>query len=608
MAATPEKRCLYDVLGLPRDCSPEEIRSAYKKLALQRHPDKLIQTGVSPDDATAQFQELLHAYETLSDPKQRSWYDSHRSQILFSDPNAASGSPIPDLFAFFSTSVFSGYSDSGKGFYKVYSDVFNKIYANEVNFAKKMGLGVDAVKEAPLMGNLDSPYEQVTAFYSYWLGFCTVMDFVWADVYDAERGENRKSRRVMEEENKKVRKKAKREYNETVRGLVEFVKKRDKRVILRKKEEEERRKKKEEERERERKEKLEREKAERARKYEEAEWTRVEDDVEEWEDEEDGEEREEEEEEEGELYCVACGKKFKSKKQWENHEKSKKHKEKVDALRKSFVDDDFHEDEEGEVNEEDDELEDMTRKVQEAFDISEDKEEDRKVKTEERNVEDEGIDFENGMSEEQGRSTEPNNGDHTGEAEEVVGSSGDDGGIDEVNLLAAMLGGRKNRRKMAAMEKESISRAIPQNREEDTEFMEYDNRKGSRRSRGNKKDKARKNNASAGAASETATNNLDEKVTNDSPDQSRGRDESKEVTNGDATATNPKVHDKKRGMKADDGMSSKMKNTTTKGRKAKAASKYLDNICEGCGEEFDSRNKLHKHLGETGHATLKFHR
>ncbi|GAA0147585.1 hypothetical protein LIER_07248 [Lithospermum erythrorhizon] len=48
----------------------------------------------------------------------------------------------------------------------------------------------------------------------------------------------------------------------------------------------------------------------------------------------------EEEHKEEELYCVACGKKFKSEKQWKNHEQSKEHKEKVAELRKAFSDED----------------------------------------------------------------------------------------------------------------------------------------------------------------------------------------------------------------------------------------------------------------------------
>ncbi|ERM99984.1 hypothetical protein AMTR_s00110p00133920 [Amborella trichopoda] len=335
-----EKRCLYEVLGVSRTCSQEEIRSAYRRLALQLHPDKLLQSGVSEEVATARFQELSNAYEVLSDPKERSWYDSHRMQILFSSPNPNSKptSHPPhfveslNLFSFFSNSAYSGFTDNKKGFYKVYGDLCDKIHTNEVNYASLMNMDRSIVKDAPLMGNLRSDYMQVSAFYSYWLGFATVMDFCWVDQYRVSEGENRKARRVMDEENKKLRNKARKEYNETVRGLAKFVKKRDKRIIEReiqrnleqqKREAEQLRKKKARERER----------LERARAYEEPDWAKV----------DEGERVEEEEEEEEnedakkdgvrELYCIVCSKKFKSEKQWKNHEQSKKHREKVAELR-----------------------------------------------------------------------------------------------------------------------------------------------------------------------------------------------------------------------------------------------------------------------------------
>ncbi|KAJ0794713.1 putative DNAJ protein JJJ1 plant [Helianthus annuus] len=154
--ASPEKRCLYEVLNLPRDCTADEIRSAYSKLALQRHPDKLIKSGIPESEATASFQELVNAYKVLSDVRERAWYDSHRSQILFSGTTSSSSlAVIPDLFTFFSNFVYSGFFDKGKGFYKVYGDVFDKIYMNELNYAKRLGLG-NVVKEAPVMGNLES--------------------------------------------------------------------------------------------------------------------------------------------------------------------------------------------------------------------------------------------------------------------------------------------------------------------------------------------------------------------------------------------------------------------------------------------------------------------
>jgi len=62
------KRDYYQILGVPRDASKEEIKKAFRKLALQYHPDK----GGGDE---AKFKEINEAYEVLSDDKKRAYYD-----------------------------------------------------------------------------------------------------------------------------------------------------------------------------------------------------------------------------------------------------------------------------------------------------------------------------------------------------------------------------------------------------------------------------------------------------------------------------------------------------------------------------------------------------
>ncbi|MBM4042899.1 MAG: molecular chaperone DnaJ [Planctomycetes bacterium] len=66
------KRDYYEVLGVARDASPDEVRRAFKKLALKHHPDR---NPEGRKEAEEQFRQIAEAYEVVGDPEKRRRYD-----------------------------------------------------------------------------------------------------------------------------------------------------------------------------------------------------------------------------------------------------------------------------------------------------------------------------------------------------------------------------------------------------------------------------------------------------------------------------------------------------------------------------------------------------
>src|SRR5579871_1051741 len=106
MAAQPKKRDYYEVLSVERGASDEELKKAYRRLAIQFHPDR------NPGDKQAEerFKEINEAYQVLSDPERRAQYDRYG--------HAAFQGPQGTGFGFEFT----------QGFEEVFSDIFGDFF------------------------------------------------------------------------------------------------------------------------------------------------------------------------------------------------------------------------------------------------------------------------------------------------------------------------------------------------------------------------------------------------------------------------------------------------------------------------------------------------
>lgn len=115
MMKTMAKRDFYEVLGVPKNASDDEIKKAYRKISSKYHPDRH-QGDEAKTTAEEKFKEGKEAYEMLSDPQKRAAYDQYGHAGV--DPNMRGGFGGQEGFA-------------GGGFAEAFGDIFGDMFGQQ---------------------------------------------------------------------------------------------------------------------------------------------------------------------------------------------------------------------------------------------------------------------------------------------------------------------------------------------------------------------------------------------------------------------------------------------------------------------------------------------
>ena len=103
----------YEILGVEKTATADELKLAYRKLAKKYHPDMYVSASEQEKkDAEAKFKDINHAYEVLSDPQKRAAYDTYGDE---NGPQAGAG--------------FGGFSGGAGGFGFDMDDIFSSIFS-----------------------------------------------------------------------------------------------------------------------------------------------------------------------------------------------------------------------------------------------------------------------------------------------------------------------------------------------------------------------------------------------------------------------------------------------------------------------------------------------
>jgi molecular chaperone DnaJ len=134
------KRDYYEVLGVSRSATDQELKSAYRKLALQHHPDR---NPAQKEEAEEKFKEITEAYGVLADPEKRAAYDRFGFAAV-----GGGAARAPD----FSSTVFSDFED-----------LFGTFFDFGEAFGRRRGRRTQAERGADLRYEMEISFEEAAS-------------------------------------------------------------------------------------------------------------------------------------------------------------------------------------------------------------------------------------------------------------------------------------------------------------------------------------------------------------------------------------------------------------------------------------------------------------